>query len=165
MFKIKLRENEKLILASRKTEWVWGKAVLVVFVLIYLPWAFYAKYDLQNITSFRRILLLWTFLVALYALNKYLLWLVNSYLITNRRIISVEYQNLFSKTIEEADLTAVASISCKTRGILESLFKTGSVIITFTNTPLTLELKQVREPENLKEVILKAKAAAYVLHS
>lgn len=165
MFKIKLRENEKLILVSRKTEWVWGKAVLIVFVLIYLPWAFYAKYDLQNIASFRRILFFWTILVTLYALNKYLLWLINSYLITNQRIISVEYQNVFSKTVEEADLTAIASITCKTQGIFESLFKTGRVIITFANAPRTFELKQVREPENFKEVILKAKAGAHALHA
>ena len=165
MFKIKLRENEKLILASRKTEWVWGKAVVIVFVLIYLPWAFYAKYDLQDITSFRRILLFWTVLVTLYALNKYLLWLVNSYLITNQRVISIEYPNLFSKTVEEADLAAIASISCKTQGVLEALFKTGRVIITFSNAPRAFELSQVREPENLKEAILKAKAAANALHA
>ncbi|MCL5008838.1 MAG: PH domain-containing protein [Patescibacteria group bacterium] len=164
MFKIKLRENEKLILASRQTEWVWGKAVLMVFVLIYLPWAFYAKYDLQDITAFRRILLFWTVLVLLYALNKYLLWLVNAYLVTNQRVISVEYKNLFSKTVEEVDLQSVAAISCKTQGILESLFKTGKVIITFSNASKTFVLDKIREPEDLKETILKAKALNSAVH-
>jgi len=165
MFKLKLRENEKVILASRQTEWVWGKAVLLVLVLIYAPWAFYSKYELQDITSLRRILLFWTVLVMLYALNKYLLWLVNAYVITNQRVISVAYPNLFSKIVEEADLQSIASIVCKTQGLFEAMFKTGKVIINFSNATRTFELKKVREPETLKELILKAKLADKPLHA
>ena len=164
MFKIKLRENEKLILASRQTEWVWGKAVILVLVLIYVPWAFYAQYELQNMVAFRRILFFWTILVLLYALNKYLLWLINSYLITSQRIISVEYKNLFSKTVEEADILSIASISVKTQGILESLFNTGKLVINFAGTTKTFEMHKVREPEELKETILEAKNKLNTLH-
>ncbi len=164
MFKIKLRENEKLILASRQTEWVWGKAVVLVLVLTYVPWAFYTKYELQDITVLRRILFFWTVLVLLYALNKYLLWLINTYLVTSQRIISVEYKNLFSKTVEEADIQSIASISCKTQGILESLFNTGKLVINFSGTAKTFEMHKVREPEELKETILSAKNKLAGLH-
>ena len=158
MFKLKLREKEKIILASRQTQWVWGKAVLLAFVLIYLPWAFYSEYELQDIVSLRRILIFWTLLCLLYALNKYLLWLINAYVITDQRIISIAYPTLFAKTVEEADLGSIATITCKTQGIFEAMFKTGKVIISFSNATKAFELEKVHEPEYLKELILKAKS-------
>lgn len=165
MFKLKLRENEKVILANRQTQWVWGKAVLLAFILIYAPWAFYSEYELRDIVALKRILIFWTLLCLVYALNKYLLWLINAYIITNQRIVSITYPNLFAKTVEEADLSSIATIICKTQGIFEAMFKTGRVIINFSNATKTFELDRVHEPEHLKELILKAKSTGKPMYA
>src|SRR5581483_6457635 len=99
MFKFDLLENEQVTGIYRQTESVLFKPVIIVFILVYFPWYFLLQYDLAQ--NYLKLLFFWTLLVFCYALNKYLLWLINVHLVTNQRLVSVRYQNLFSKQVLE----------------------------------------------------------------
>ena len=151
MFKFDLHPGESLVRIYRRSEWVLAKTVLLVFAAIYLPWTFLIKYDL--LVQARRILLLWTFLVLLYALNKYLLWLINSYILTNRRLVVVQYRSLVHKIVSETPLEKILNISYETPGVFAIFLNFGNIKIQLAGTPEPLLLKHLSHPEKTKTAI------------
>ncbi|MBI5530938.1 MAG: PH domain-containing protein [Candidatus Doudnabacteria bacterium] len=153
MFKFDLLENEKLVANYRQTEAVLFKPVLLVFILIYGPWYFLLKYELA--ASYDRLLLFWTFLVLIYAINKYALWLLNVYLITSKRIIIINYKNIFNKQVLESPLERILNISFTVKGFWASLFSFGSVEVQVAGLPEPMIIKKVAHPSEVKDFLWK----------
>lgn len=153
MFRFELLENEKLIVMYRQTEWVLAKSVLLVFLLIYLPWFFLIKYELAR--DFRRLLLAWTIMVSLYAVHKYLLWLLNVYILTNKRLVSVHYVTLVSKRISESPLDMIVNISLNTKGLASSLLNFGDLQMQVANSTEPFIMKNVSKPSKIKDFLWK----------
>ncbi len=159
MFKFDLLLDEKVLNIYRQTEAVLFKPVILVFALIYTPWYFLLKYELAN--KYSRLLLLWTILIFLYALNKYLLWLLNVYIITNKRLIAINYFSLFNKKVLETPLDRILNVSFTSKGIWANLSKTGSVESQINGLREPIVFKNISHPSTVKDFIwsihLKAK--------
>ena len=153
MFKFDFLPNEKMIVAYRQTESVLFKTMLLVFVLVYFPWYFLLKYEL--FTTYDKILFAWTILVFLYAANKYVLWLLNVYLLTDKRLIMVKYKTLFSKHVWETPLSNVLSVSFSVNGFWESMFQYGVVEVRARGLHEPLYLKNISHPSKVKDFIWK----------
>jgi hypothetical protein len=151
MFKFEMLENETLKSMFRQTEAVLLRPVLAVFVSIYLPWYFLIKYEMAG--QYKGYLLIWTVVVFLYAVYKYLLWLLNVNLLTSQRLICVNYRNLAAKDIVECQLDKIASLSVSTTGIVSTLFGFGDVAAYIMNTDQQVVLKNVRDPVKVKNQI------------
>ena len=151
MFKFDLLENEEVLNIYRQSESVLFKPALTVLVLIYFPWFFLLKYDLA--TSYIRLLFFWTFLVALFALRKFLLWLLNVYIVTNKRLVHVDYQGLFKKRVLETPLHHILNVSFSTKGFWSTIFKFGSVEVQATGLQAPIILSNLREPSKVKDFL------------
>ncbi len=154
MFKFVLQPDEKLLKITRQAEIVLIKPTLLVLALIYIPWAFLIKYDLH--IRFNKILIFWTLLVFLWALHKYILWLINVYIITDKRLISVNYRSLVHKLVQETPLNRIHNISSETKGLVSSLFKIGDVIVQIASLTHPLVLHNLKHPEKLKDFLWSA---------
>lgn len=151
MFKFYLQPNEKLLAIHRQAEIVLIKLVLTVFALIYIPWSFLIKYELH--IRFRRLLLVWTAGIVLYALYKYLLWLINVYVITNKRLIAINYKSLIHKIVQETPIDRIHNISSETQGFFKSLLKIGDVIVQVTSLTQPMVLRNLKKPEAVKDFL------------
>lgn len=153
MFKFNLQPGENVLITYRQAEIVLVKPVLMVFVLIYAPWAFLIKYGLLQQSS--RILMLWTALIILYALYKYLLWLINAYIITDKRLISVHYLSLVHKVVLETPLDRIQNISFETKGLWRSILKVGNVVVQVASLNQPMVLKNLKNPDAVKDFLWK----------
>ena len=142
MFKFDLLPEEKIVVVYRQTEAVLFKTLLLMFVLIYFPWYFLLKYEL--FAAFDRILFVWSILVFVYAANKFLIWLLNVYLLTDKRLILVKYKTLFTKHVWETPLNNVLSVSFSVNGFWQSLFQFGVVEVRARGLHEPLFLKNIR---------------------
>ena len=153
MFKFDLLENEKVVNIYRQTEAVLFKPAIVVFILIYGPWYFLLKYDLA--ATYDRLLFFWTILVFLYAIHKYFLWLLNVYIVTNKRVIKVGYKSVFNKEVLESPLDRILNISYFVKGFWPSLFGFGSVEVQVAGLSDPVLLKNVSHPAQVKDFLWK----------
>ena len=153
MFKVELLENEKVLNLYRQSEAVLFKPVLIVLVLIYFPWFFLLKYALAQ--NYLRLLLFWTILVLLYAINKYLLWLLNVYLVTNKRLVNVGYLNLLNKKVLESPLAKILNVSFSCKGLWQSLFDFGNVEVQVEGLHEAIKLKNIAHPAKAKDFLWK----------
>lgn len=151
MFKFDLFENEKVLSIYRQTEAVLFKPVIIVFILIYFPWYFLLKYDLA--ADYLRLLFFWTILVSVYAVRRYFLWLLNSYLLTDKRLVKISYSGLFSKKISEVPLNRILNVGFSTSGFWQSLFKFGSVEVQAEGLAEPMILANVAHPSQIKDFL------------
>lgn len=154
MFSFNLLENEKLVSVYRQTEATLFKPVLIIFVLIYFPWYFLLKYELAG--AYIRLLFFWTLLVLIYAVRKYLLWLLNVYLLTDKRLVIVNYRGLFAKKVVESPLGRILNVSFSSKGFWQTLFQLGSVEVQVAGLHEPMILKNIAHPSELKDTLWKA---------
>jgi hypothetical protein len=154
MFKFELLENEKIQNIYRQTESVLFRPVLVVFGLIYFPWFILLKYEIA--ANHLRLLLFWTLLVLIYALRKFLLWLLNVYLLTNQRLVCVNYYGLFDKKVLESPLDKILNVSYHSKGLWQSLLGFGSVEVQAAGLKEPVILKNVAHPSQIKDALWQA---------
>ena len=151
MFKVALLPQEKVLAVYRQTEAVLFKPVLIVFVLIYFPWYFLLKYDLA--ANYVRLLFFWTLLVLLYAANKYVIWLLNTHILTDRRLVSVRYRNMLNKQVMESPLDRILNISFKVAGFWQAMFSFGDVEVQVAGLPQPLLMKNISKPNEVKDFL------------
>ena len=153
MFSLKLQPNEKLIKIYRQTPLVLSKFFLIYFLAIFIPWFFLHKYELD--AKFSKILYLWTTLFLILAMRKYLLWMLNSYLLTNARLIEFLYFGILHKKVLETPLERILNISFETKGFFPSILNFGDVFVQIIGLSEPLILKKVKNPAQVKDFLWK----------
>ncbi len=149
MFKLDLLDGENLISVYRQTEAVLLKPLLVIFILIYFPDFFLLQY------GFVRFIIFWTVLVFLYGINKYILWLLNVNVLTNKRLIQVGYKNFFNKKVLESPLERILNISFSVKGFWQALFQFGTVEVQVAGLREPMLLKNLSHPSQVKDFLWK----------
>lgn len=148
MFSLDLQPNEKVFKIYRQSEWVLAKNVVIIFVALYLPWFLLVRAEM--FANFTKLFLFWTVLVLVYGVYHYLLWMVNSYVVTDHRLIAVNYVSLFKKKVTESPLDRILNVSYSTTGFFSSLLNFGDVEVRVAGLPEPMVLENLRKPQNLK---------------
>ena len=153
MFKFDLLDNEHPVALYRQAEAVLIKPALLIFVFIYFPWFFLLKYEIAG--TYVRLLLFWTILVALYTINKYVLWLINCYVVTNKRLVILKYKSSFNKAVLESPIDRILNVSFTAHGVLPVLFGFGDVQVQVAGLTEPMVFKNVSKPAEVKDFLWK----------
>lgn len=147
--------QEKVLLLMRQhfitnTGWI----VFCVF-LAFLP-SLFPVFSLLSFLpgSFLGILkLTWYFLVAGLALERFVLWYYNVYIVTNERIIDIDFYSLLFKRVSEAKLDRIEDITSASGGIMQSFFDYGDVIVQTAAEVPEIEFERVPHPDLVTKVV------------
>lgn len=151
MSKTNLQQGESILWIYRQTRSVLIKPIIISVILIYLPWNFLHKYEI--LADYKKILYFWIILLFFYVLNSHILWFLNKYIITNKRIIIIICKNILHKKISEAPLSKIYNLVAEKRGIFESMFNVGSIIVPILGFSEPLLIKKIKFPEKIKDQI------------
>jgi len=90
-----------------------------------------------------------------FVLAKFLGWFINIYIVTDERIVDIDFYYLLYKHLSEAELNRIQDISYTTGGILATIFNDGNVNIQTAGEVPTLTFDKVPHPEKVVETIRK----------
>ncbi|TSC65932.1 MAG: Uncharacterized protein G01um101477_281 [Candidatus Doudnabacteria bacterium Gr01-1014_77] len=156
MFSHQLHNDEQLLAVYRKHEITLVPKVLQIFILIFIPWFFGLKYDfIFSTTGHAQIFIGWTLLVAMFALHAFVIWSVNVYIVTSKRLLHIVHTGLFKKTVVETPLDRILNVSFRTTGISSTLFHYGDVLVEVVGLDHSLILKAIPNPSKVKDYIWK----------
>ncbi|MFC1598305.1 PH domain-containing protein [Patescibacteria group bacterium] len=118
--------------------------------------SFFFLYPLQSFGRWGWLIFLILIIIALLGLIKtFLVWSLNVFILTNRRIIDIDRRKFFEKHVAECPLENIQDIRYNQRGVIATLFKIGSVIIDSGSAKGHIEMPDVPEPEAVKELIMR----------
>lgn len=109
-------------------------------------------------------------LVALWALWALVGWAIfwqfwttyymDIWVVTNRRIIDIDYQRLFDRNIAMLRLDRVQDVTTHVTGVVGTLLKYGSVVVQTAGSDKQFVIDQIADPERLRDVVSRAAGEA-----
>lgn len=157
------RANEKIILFLRR-HWFAILALVVSFVLLTviplgLAFYFWDSLSIWLAEPFLGVML--SVAISMYFLCVWIVtatgftdYYLDTWIVTNERIINIEQHGLFQRVASELDLTTVQDVTAEISGMLETLFQFGDVEIQTAGEKEHFEFRHVPHPERVKEVIM-----------
>lgn len=123
--------KEKILIMARKhiaTNIGW---ILTVLVLSLIP-LFWGEFPLVALVSSgvrSGLFILWYLALLLFAFQKMLLWFYNIYIITDERIIDVDFFGLLYKNINVTQIRKIEDVNYSQVGLMSSIFNFGNIVI------------------------------------
>jgi hypothetical protein len=147
--------DEKIVLFLRRHFFTNVGWMLASFCLMIIPLFAFSFFSFTFIPfAFRFMgLIAWYLLTFAFAFERFISWFFNVNIITNFRIINVNFPNILYKDISETKLENVQDISSKTGGFIRSFLNYGDVLIQTAGALPELTFEAVPRPDKVAEVI------------
>ncbi len=84
-----------------------------------------------------------------YAFAAFLHWYFNVYIVTNHRIVDIDWLNLLYRRHSSTQLEKIQDVTYKQGGILDSFFDFGTVLIQTAGTDPNFEFESVPQPNKV----------------
>ena len=95
----------------------------------------------------------WYTLTLGFALETFLVWFFSVFIITDERIIDVDFLSLLFKDISSAKIDAIQDISSKTGGALATVVDYGTVYIQTAGESTEIQFENVPQPAKVAAVL------------
>lgn len=96
---------------------------------------------------------IWYLITFTYVFSNFLLWYFNVVIITNERVIDIDFINLMNKKLSETRISHVEDVTTKTGGIMKAFFNYGDVIIQTAAHEVEFYFNAVPMPDRVVEVL------------
>lgn len=153
--KFSIQENdEEIILVLRMhpiTQIFWLVNGIIFFIVLFLFNIFFSSYFSLNQIFFFNIFFI--SLIFSYLWFNFLNWYFNVGIITNKRVIDIDYHGVIYKEFTVAKLNKIEDITSKTGGYLQSIFDYGNVFIQTAGTEVNIEFINIPQPSKVVSVI------------
>lgn len=80
-------------------------------------------------------------------------WSLNAMLITNQRIMYIQQQGFFHRTVSEITYDKIQDVRSVVHGLWSTLFHFGSVVIQTAGSSASLEMSGLKDPSDLQQLI------------
>ncbi len=95
----------------------------------------------------------WYMVTSGFILESFLIWFFHVYIITDERIIDVDFNSLIFKNISSAKIDKIEDITVSTGGVLKSLVDYGNIIIQTAGEKRELEFENVFHPSKVTKIL------------
>lgn len=153
-------KNEQVVLLLRQHPVVLVRPFLIIVLAIFFPM-------IMNISGILDFLpdrfhfafaIGWYLVVFGFALESFLVWFFNVYIITDERIVDVDFLSLIYKNVSSAKIDNIEDVTVTASGALASIFDYGTVLIQTAAERTQFEFDAVPHPTRvaalLNEMIL-----------
>lgn len=157
-----LERDEQVALLLRRhpiTNFRWlFLAILAAFIPILIKVVPMTGFELQGLPKIPGDVqfllgLFWYTLILGYALQNFLIWYYNVYLVTNLRIVDVDFHGLMHYASDEAALHQIQDVSHNQSGLWQLLFGFGTVHLQTSGTRQNLDFERVPLPARVADVV------------
>lgn len=90
----------------------------------------------------------------LFLFSAFLDYYLDFWVVTNDRLMNVEQQGAFARTISELDLYKIQDATSEVKGILATLFGYGTIYVETAAEKERFELKQIPNPNEVRKLIM-----------
>jgi uncharacterized membrane protein YdbT with pleckstrin-like domain len=102
----------------------------------------------------------WFLIVLGLAFQQFLHWYFNIYILTNKRIVDIDFYGLFYRSVSQTTLSNVQDITYTKGGIAQNFFDYGDIRIQTAGTAANFEFENIPDPEGSQKQILELVAKA-----
>ncbi len=160
---IKQKSYENIIYVLRRHPITFIPQILFFFILAIIPIIlyFFIRNSLSDLLlgpiSYPLLVLsasIYYLSILLFFYTEFIIFYLDIWIVTNDRIIDIEQQGLFSRSISELDLFRIQDVTSDTHGVLATVFKYGNVIVKTASNNINIVFKNVKNPDKVREDLI-----------
>ena len=147
--------KEKVLLLLRQDPILNFKWIVITLLLLISPAILPYFPIIKPLSSIYQsvIIAIWYLITFAYAFEQFLNWYFNVYIVTDEKIIDIDFNNLLYKNISEAKIDKIQDITYTQIGVIATIFHFGTVKIQTAAEQQEFEFKNVPNPERVTKVI------------
>ncbi len=152
-------DNEEIILLLRAHPvttlgWILTGLLLIIIPVFLFPYLVLNNFLPSNYTGFMpAVVLVWYLFTFSYLLVSFLLWYFTVSIVTNERIIDIDFINILHKEFSATTLSKVEDVTMKMGGFISALFDYGDVFIQTAGTDANFEFLAAPHAEKVVRII------------
>lgn len=93
------------------------------------------------------------FLFVSYALINFIVWYFNVYIVTDERVLDVDFYSLIYKRVSEAQISKIQDVTYQQGGVVRMIFNYGDVLIQTAAEQSEFEFEAVPQPAYIARMI------------
>ena len=124
-------------------------SLLIFFLVIY----FVGISRIFSSLILASILGVWFLATLVYGTYEWLVWYLDLYILSSKRIIDIEQKTLFLRQVSETSLDKIQDVTFEINGFLATLFNYGNVRIETAGKETIITLEQIKNPESIQKKI------------
>lgn len=148
-------EEEEVLFVLRKhvltnVPWIFFAILMILapFFLKYVPLLSFLPSRYQFIS-----VVMWYLITTAMIFENFLSWYFNAYIITDERIIDIDFYSLIYKRISDAKIQKIQDITYRMGGAIRALFNFGSVFIQTAGEVPEFEFEDVPNPAQVAKIL------------
>ncbi len=148
--------NEHVLLLLRRHPITQVPWILITIVLLLFPLIMPLVFPVEQLLPARYVLALflsWYILVGSFALESFLVWFFNVNIITDERVIDVDFSSLIYKNISAAKIDNIEDITATTGGAVRSVFDFGTVMVQTAAAVTEFEFEDIPHPAKVTALL------------
>jgi hypothetical protein len=147
--------KEHIVLLLRK-HWITNlRWIVIVFLMILAPVLVLGGGIFNQVPERFQIvgLFFWYLVTTAYALEQFLSWFFNVYIVTDERVFDVDFNNLVHRQISDANLDQIQDVTSTIGGVIRTALNYGDVVIQTSAEIVQIEFLAVPKPDRVAAVI------------
>lgn len=148
-------KDEKVILLLRQHPIVNLGWILMAILMLLAPAAIRMLGVLSSLPSgFQLIIFLaWYLITSAFIMESFLDWFFNVYIVTNLRIVDIDFVNLIYKEVSDANIDKIQDVTYNMGGVGRAVFNYGDVIIQTAAEVQEFDFAAVPNPAKVAKII------------
>lgn len=146
--------DEKILYVMRQSfitniPWIFMVIVLSISPMFLLP----TLPDFISV-SFRLVLVIFWYLVTFgFGFQRFLNWFFNVYIVSDKKIVDVDFHGIMYKNISEAPLRSIEDVTSTVKGFFGVIFNIGDVYIQTAAEQREFEFTNIDNPSKVRDLI------------
>lgn len=135
--------------------WVTTGVILVILPVILFPFIAISGIIPQRLSGqfISLFILVWYLLTFSYILVNFLLWYFTVSIVTNERIVDIDFVNILYKKFAETRIGRIEDVTNRTGGFIRAIFGYGDVIVQTAAREAVFQFESVPHPEQVVRII------------
>jgi len=149
-------DGEKILLFLRQHPIVnvsWIFFAIVMFFAPFILTPFFPPFQLLPVNYQFVLFLFWALFIFGFVVEHILMYLFNSFIVTNQRIIDVDFYSLIYKTVSYAQLERIEDVDTQVGGVLFSLIDAGNIEVQTAAEVPQFEIDIIPHPAKVARLI------------
>lgn len=147
--------SEHVLLVLRQHPFTQVKKIVIGIVMFFLP-MFLSSVGLFGFLpgSYQfAFVIMWWIATFGFFFSIFLTWFFSVYIITDERLIDVDFLSLIYKDVATAKLDKIEDISAVTGGAIQSMFDYGTIKIQTAGSSVTIDFEHVPHPAKVMKLL------------
>ncbi|MBU1085211.1 MAG: PH domain-containing protein [Candidatus Beckwithbacteria bacterium] len=154
--KFETQEAKEVILVLLRQHWMtqisWivtaGVMVLMPISLVWIPIISFMPSNFQVMA-----VMMWYLLTIAFVYEKFITWFYHVFIITDERVIDVDFYNLLYKEVSEAKIDNIEDVTYRQGGVARAMFNYGDVEMQTAGERQEFKIENVPEPHRVVKIL------------